>query len=207
LTGADISPEINGSLVRMNHKIEISANDILTFGKLKYGVRCYIGVHGLKSEGVLNSTSQYEGITPKGRIEKGDSLNFKKANPGHSFTHVKTDSNLFGAAKLDVTPGPDFDLIPKKEILRLLNQTFQINENNRMGYRLKCDQPFINNLSIITSNVIPGTIQLTPSGHLMALMRDAQVTGGYPRIFQLTENAINQLAQLPSKHRFQLALK
>lgn len=207
ITGADISPKINGSPVTMNHKIEISESDTLTFGKLRYGVRCYIGVHGLESELILNSTSQYEGITAHGLLKKGDSLKFKRANPDHSFTHVKTDANLFGAKKLVITPGPDFDLIPKKEILRLLNQTFQINENNRMGYRLKCDEPFINNLSIITSNVIPGTIQLTPSGHLMALMRDAQVTGGYPRIFQLTENAINQLAQLPSKHRFQLALK
>lgn len=53
-----------------------------------------------------------------------------------------------------------------------------------------------NNLpSILSSGVLPGTVQLTPSGELIILMRDCQVTGGYPRILQLTEEAINRLAQ------------
>ncbi|MEP4532008.1 MAG: biotin-dependent carboxyltransferase family protein [Cyclobacteriaceae bacterium] len=207
ITGAHISPTLNGSPVTMNHKIEICENDTLAFGKVRYGVRCYIGVHGLESDLTLNSTSQYEGITLKGRLEKGDSFNYKTANSDHSFTHVKTDPTLFGAKKLEITPGPDFDLIPKKEIKGLLDQTFQIHENNRMGYRLECEKPFINSLSIITSNVIPGTVQLTPSGQLIVLMRDAQVTGGYPRIFQLTDKAINQLAQLPSGYKLWLTLK
>ena len=57
---------------------------------------------------------------------------------------------------------------------------------------------------IITAPVLPGTIQLTPSGQLMLLMCDCQTTGGYPRIFQLSEMAINKLSQkIPSqKFRF-----
>ena len=46
---------------------------------------------------------------------------------------------------------------------------------------------------------MPGTVQLTPQGKLIILMRDAQVTGGYPRIFQLTEQSINILSQKPLK--------
>jgi len=34
-----------------------------------------------------------------------------------------------------------------------------------------------------------------PSGNLIALMKDAQTTGGYPRDFQLTEKSIAILAQ------------
>jgi allophanate hydrolase subunit 2 len=48
---------------------------------------------------------------------------------------------------------------------------------------------------IITSAVLPGTVQLTPSGKLIILMRDCQTTGGYPRVLQLKESAINMLAQ------------
>ena len=48
---------------------------------------------------------------------------------------------------------------------------------------------------IITSHVLPGTVQLTPSGKLIILMRDAQTTGGYPRVLQLSEDAINKLSQ------------
>lgn len=43
--------------------------------------------------------------------------------------------------------------------------------------------------------VLPGTVQLTPLDQLMILMRDAQTTGGYPRILQLSQESINRVAQ------------
>ena len=52
---------------------------------------------------------------------------------------------------------------------------------------------------IITSLVQPGTVQLTPAGNIIVLMRDAQTTGGYPRILQLSEQAMNQLSQKRTK--------
>ena len=60
---------------------------------------------------------------------------------------------------------------------------------------------------ILTSGVLPGTVQLTPSGELIILMRDCQVTGGYPRVLQLTEEAINILAQKTTKDKIQFELK
>ena len=56
--------------------------------------------------------------------------------------------------------------------------------------------PNKNNLDpIITSAVLPGTVQLTPSGKLIVLMRDGQVTGGYPRVLQLSDQSISILSQ------------
>ena len=40
-----------------------------------------------------------------------------------------------------------------------------------------------------------GTVQLTPLGKIIILMRDNQTCGGYPRILQLNENSINKLSQ------------
>ena len=57
---------------------------------------------------------------------------------------------------------------------------------------------------IVTGPVQPGTVQLTPSGRLIALMRDAQTTGGYARVLQFPEKSINSLAQLRPGARFQL---
>jgi len=54
--------------------------------------------------------------------------------------------------------------------------------------------------------MIPGTVQLTPSGRLIILMRDCGVTGGYPRILQLTEMAINRLAQKSTKDSIQFKI-
>ena len=57
-----------------------------------------------------------------------------------------------------------------------------------------------------TNPVFPGTVQLTPGGKIIVLMRDAGVTGGYPRILQLTEEGQSILAQkkLGESIRFQL---
>jgi allophanate hydrolase subunit 2 len=49
-------------------------------------------------------------------------------------------------------------------------------------------------------------VQLTPGGKIIILMRDAGVTGGYPRILQLSEDAQSRLAQkkVGDPIRFQL---
>ena len=60
--------------------------------------------------------------------------------------------------------------------------------------------------SIWTAPVLPGTVQCTPDGTLIILMRDAQTTGGYPRILQLSDAGINQLAQKSTQDRFQFEL-
>ena len=63
-----------------------------------------------------------------------------------------------------------------------------------MGYVL--NQKIDNDLkSIITSHVLPGTVQLTLGGRLIILMKDAQTTGGYPRVLQLTAKSIDILSQ------------
>ncbi len=55
--------------------------------------------------------------------------------------------------------------------------------------------------------VLPGTVQLTPNGTLIVLMRDAQVTGGYPRILQLSNHSLNILAQKSTRDVLHFKLK
>jgi allophanate hydrolase subunit 2 len=48
---------------------------------------------------------------------------------------------------------------------------------------------------MITSATLPGTVQLTPAGTLIILMRDGQTTGGYPRILQLDLDSLDLMGQ------------
>ena len=90
----------------------------------------------------------------------------------------------------------------------LFSKRFKIGGmNNRMGYQLKNKFPSLKDAEIITSTTIPGTVQLTPSGTLIILMRDCPTTGGYPRILQLTDIAINQLAQKKENDVFKFDLE
>ena len=74
-----------------------------------------------------------------------------------------------------------------------------------MGYRME-EVVSPHDFSLITSPVLPGTIQLLPSGRIIILMRDAQTTGGYPRIFQLSEFAISILSQKKAGEKLRLKL-
>ena len=197
LTGADFSPRLNNELLEMQTVYEVKKGSILFFGKRKYGVRTYIAVQGgIQTEAVLGSKSFSNGITLKTRLEKNDELPIlpKKPYKDRGFSKVKVFEEHFSSPDLECFPGPEFDQLNSAQKKRLL-EPFTISEdNNRMGYRL--NEPIENNLKpILTSAVLPGTVQLTPSGKPIVLMRDCQVTGGYPRVLQLSEYAISRLGQ------------
>jgi allophanate hydrolase subunit 2 len=94
-----------------------------------------------------------------------------------------------------VEEGPDFRIFNRKSMEKLFEPELTIGpQSNRMAYLLKSNLP-INYTEFDSTAVIPGTIQLTPSGQLNILMRDCQTTGGYPRIGILDDFGISRLAQ------------
>ena len=198
ITGADFSPKLNDTFINLNSAQWVAKGSVLSFGKRNYGVRTYIGVSGgIQSEQILNSQSFYKGITPNFILKKGSvlSINKIKNNIERSFATVKINQQHFTSENITCFKGPEFDLLSSEQVTLLEEMVFTISsDNSRMGYRL--NEAIPNNFtSMLTSGVLPGTVQLTPSGKLIVLMRDCQVTGGYPRVLQLSENAINILAQ------------
>ena len=197
LTGAKIEAKINGLEINNYIKIEVLEGDILEMGITENGCRTYLGVAGgIKTEKVMESRSQFQGLTRKDRIYKKILLPIGKSN----FTPLKgarisTPINDYSQKELEAYPGPEFDQLNQIQKKILLNSTFSLsNLNNRMAFRLK--EKIKNKLSQIwTAPVIPGTLQCTPDGSLIILMRDSQVTGGYPRILQLNNKTINLLSQ------------
>jgi biotin-dependent carboxylase-like uncharacterized protein len=202
ICGADLSPKLNKQPLRLNILVNIKKGDILEFGRPIYGVRAYLAVkNGFQVAEVLKSCSYYEGITQQSRIQTGDVLlNQEYEGTVQSKAHIAVQKALFTSNELDVYEGSEFDFLSKKQQEQLVHTEFTIGLNNRMAYQLeeliKNDCP-----SIITSAVLPGTVQLTPSGKLIILMKDCQTTGGYPRVLQLTEKSIMQLAQKRTKDR------
>lgn len=198
ISGADFNPTINQKKIKLNTRIQVVKGDVLSFGKINYGTRCYLAVkEGFQTPKILKSRSQYQHITSNFRIQKDDILPVSKSTSHfqESNTSIKINKNHFESPILECFKGPEFYLLSKEQKEKLLTTIFSISsDNNRMGYRL--NELIKNNFSsILTSSVLPGTVQLTPSGKLIILLRDCQVTGGYSRILQLTEGAINKLSQ------------
>jgi len=211
LTGADLSPELNGEPIQMNHAYSVRTSDVLSFGKMKMGVRTYLGVKGgFLTEKVMGSYSMYDGITPKSTVKKGDRLRIASYESELEITtsKLKVKPSHFTTKKLEVTKGPEYNRLTKKQRDKLFSMTFKVDPlYNRMGYQLKNKFPALKNNEIITSITIPGTVQITPSGKLIVMMRDCPTTGGYARILQLTDMAINQLAQKKENDRFKFDLE
>lgn len=198
ITGAQINPKLNQIAIRQNHSIRIKAGDVLSFGKTKLGFRAYLAISGgFKTEMVMNSRSMYNNITKQFKIDCGDELHIETNPINLEQTHaaIKVNENHFSSNEIKVFKGPEFSKLSNKQQGMLFQQYFTISkDNSRMAYQL--NELVENNLKpIITSLVLPGTVQLTPSGKLIILMRDCQTTGGYPRVLQLSESSINVLAQ------------
>lgn len=198
LTGAEISPILNKKPIQ-NYKIyKVNTGDKLSFGKLLKGARCYLAVvDGFQTPTVLGSKSFYEGITLSSILSKKDIVSFKPTNEKRIEQNgiLNNKNQFYETSIIEVYKGPEFDMFSNEEIEKLITTKLTVsNHINRMGYRLE-EIVVAHDKSIITSSVIPGTVQLVPSGQLIVLMKDAQTTGGYPRVFQLTEKSIAILAQ------------
>ncbi|GAB1444570.1 MAG: biotin-dependent carboxyltransferase family protein [Cyclobacteriaceae bacterium] len=199
ISGADISPQLNGVTIPLNKAIVVNQGDLLSFGSLRYGLRCYLAVKGgFQTERILNSRSCFAPVTSDSTIKSGDQFQIKHYNNHENhFSSVKVEESHFSSINLVCTKGPEFDLLNPKEKEIIFNTILSVsNDNNRMGYRLEGNAfQYPSDYNMLTSAVLPGTIQLTPSGNLIALMKDCQTTGGYPRILQLLRNGVNILAQ------------
>ncbi|MCH7410888.1 biotin-dependent carboxyltransferase family protein [Belliella sp. DSM 111904] len=197
-TGAQVEIFVNGTPQPIGKLLALQHNDVVKVGRFKKGQWLYMGIKGgIQTPRYLESRSWFEGISDHKVVKNNISLPYKVffENKEHPKSHPKLTSNWFETNTIDVYRGADWDKIPKSIIRKLSEQNFTIgNQVNRMGIQLET------NLShqipnILTSPVYPGTVQLTPSGNIIILMRDAQVTGGYPRILQLTDQSINIVAQ------------
>ena len=196
ITGADMNPMVNKKKVLLNETLLIKKGDILYLANSSNGMRTYLGIRGgLNSEKILGSKSFYKGITKKEKLIKNDQIEFdlsisspKKIN--QNFNDIKINRN----SKIKVFKGPEFGCLDPISQDIIFNNEFTIGVNNRMAYNLV---EIIENKipSIVSSPLMPGTIQLTPSGRVIILCRDGQTTGGYPRILQLDKNSLDCLSQ------------
>ena len=196
ITGADMNPSLNKQKVLQNKPLFVNKGDILYLSHSSNGMRSYLGVKGgFNSEKKLGSKSFYRGITEREKLIKNDKIKFAKLTSSPMKMNKSiNDFKINKKSKINVFKGPEFDLLDSNSKDIIFNTDFTIGINNRMGYNLV--EPIKNSISsIISSPVMPGTVQLTPSGRLIILCRDCQTSGGYPRVLQLDKSSIDSLSQ------------
>ena len=97
---------------------------------------------------------------------------------------------------------------------RLIAQPYRVAlTSNRMGYRLEAisnepvARPILqHHISLPSLGVVPGAIQVPPDGAPIALMMDAQTTGGYPIVANIVKVDLSVVAQLLPGDTMQITL-
>ena len=204
ITGGDFNPLINNLPVNMYQPVNICPGDILKLNNTTNGARSYIAVSGgLNVKSLFGSKSFFINISDSYYLKKGDEIKVSKKSEKNFLKWNKLKFNLNRFMK--VLRGPEFDLLSTNSKKKLFKNEFTISTNNRMAYNLE-EKLQVSIKSIISSPVLPGSVQLTPSGKIIILHRDCQTTGGYPRILQLDSNSLNNLSQLKSNDKIEFCL-
>jgi len=207
LSGTSPKTTLNGDSVRAQKVIQISKGSILNLGNIHQFNYSYLAIHGgFKTEKVLKSRSMQSSITHSNRLELEDSLSYNSTKGKvRFFTKPSFDLpppylDTFARA-IDCYRGPEYSLLDQQQQKALQDYFTLSNQRNRMGMQL-VEQVPNQLLSMLSVPIMPGTVQLTPSGKLIVLTQDCQTTGGYPRILHLTEKALVQLSQTAQNVRF-----
>ena len=108
---------------------------------------------------------------------------------------------------LRVLPGPEAEQFLQASHKLLVAEAWRITpQSNRMGSRLAGPElkRKKGSTDMLSAGVVPGTVQVPPSGQPIILLGDAQTTGGYPRIAVVIRADLWKLAQAPLGGRLRL---
>lgn len=205
VTGAQMDFTLNGKHQESNSLISIQPQDEIEFGQASEGVYTYLAVKGgFKSSIRMGSRSMHPSLFGVSRLKVGDVIEYLpvEATPNKI---IGDTSDVILSSKIIVYPGPEFTCLKTPE--QLSDLSLKVAGHNRMGIRVLPSTYLHRRHSTIKSSVVfPGIVQLTPSGELIVLHRDCQVTGGYPRVFLTDEKGLNQIAQIRQGSTFQFEL-
>ncbi len=202
ITGANLSPTVSGTSIPMYETVTIDKGSVLKFGKIQNGCRAYLAVGGKWSiqkwlDSASAATTSSATLTPNSLINKDSILTISPTSFIEKRT-VPTPSDYATSIVVNVLPGPEFNNFSSHTIAHFFSQSYKVaNDSNRMGYRLLgADLHFESKQEVISSGIVLGTIQISNAGQPILLLRDAQTTGGYPRIAIVAPKDLDRLAQL-----------
>ena len=201
----DISLRINGQDSEAWQTITVKRGDAISFQKVRTGCRAYLAVRGgINVPLVLGSRSTYVrgeigGIEGR-QLRTGDYIEGSNAvHPIDYCLALPTDCipNFRAEIDVDVVLGPQLESFTKDGVKTFLSNPYAITvEADRMGYRLEGALiEHSERVDTISDAILPGSVQVPASGKPIVTMRDAQTTGGYPKIAAVVSTDLHVLGQ------------
>lgn len=187
--------------------VRFPAGTRLKFGPARRGCRGYLAIAGgIDVPEVLGSRSTHPRIALGGH--EGRAL-----AAGDVLPVAASAREVLGHWRIDERILPAYSANPTVRVVRgaqadefgaeFLQQSFAVSpQSDRMGVRLSgVAARRTNHRELLSSAVVPGTIQIPPDGQPIVLLADAQTLGGYPQIAHVIGIDLPLLAQLrPGDH-------
>ncbi|MEM6803880.1 MAG: biotin-dependent carboxyltransferase family protein [Bacteroidota bacterium] len=214
LTGANLSPKLNGEVVEMCELIAVKSGSVLSFSRAQSGCRTYMGVRGTYMGGEWlgsNSSFLFSDVNDFNfNVLKNNSvIEFSKLSRlGERRFKFPAHLPIASPQVVRILAGPEFEEISRRDIADFFSQTFILsNDSNRMGYRLNPPlKDYQASRELISSGTMPGTIQISNSGQPIILMADAQTSGGYFRIGNVIRADMPLLGQMKPGDKMHFSL-
>lgn len=222
VTGAACRASLNGQPLPPWWSGYADAGDELRLDPPTEGSRAYVAIGGgLDVPEVLHARSTdlksvFGGLDGRA-LMRGDRLAIGSlfssaaekrefaAPSGHSIDPFHFRDSLGGIAggeplTLRIMPGAEFQAFADEAQQALLGQEFLVSaDNNRQGMRLEGPALGLKQkLELLSHGIMPGTIQVPPSGHAVIQLAEANTCGGYPKIGHVIETDLWKLGQAPS---------
>jgi len=209
LTGADARAAIDGTPVWPWWSLTVHAGQVLSLQAPRDGGVAYLSMGGgVDVPEVLGSRSTdlkagFGGL--QGRpLRKGDSLacledaclGTRQRPRGFG---VRPPSAAEAGAAIRVLPAAEWDQFTDEAHTLLVTHDWKVSPNsNRIGVRLEGPALAMRRkVELLSHGIVPGVIQVPPSGLPIVMQCDAQTSGGYPKIATVIEADQWRIAQTP----------
>lgn len=216
LCGAPLDAYVGERALPMWRPLRVAAGAELRLGATRLGAYAYLAVAGgIDGDVLLGSHSVDINAGLGCALAAGDTL-LIGARISHVELHAlgsRSENQNVAASLWSVDPRPWFDPHPDHPInvvvgahhtqlgaaaqRALFASAYRVGaDSNRVGYRLEGTRLALREpLEIVSAGVVPGTVQLPPSGDPIVLMSEAPTCGGYPRIGHVIAVDLPRLAQ------------
>ncbi len=200
LTGTDADADLDGRPLHPGWRTAVRAGQMLRLAAPRERMRAYLCVAGgIAVPPRLGSRSTdlkagFGGLDGRA-LRDGDRLPLAATALPSRALGIRPPA---WDATVRVLPGPESDDFSPEAQAALFATAWRVTpQSNRMGYRLH--GPALareRGGELLSHAVLPGVVQLPPSGQPIVLLADAQTTGGYPKIAVVIRADLWKLAQL-----------
>lgn len=201
ITGTDADASLDGRPLRPWWRQRVSAGQTLKLAAPHERMRSYVAIAGgLALPAALGSQSTdlkggFGGLDGRA-LRDGDRL---PLNPFHALPARTVGMRPpEWSPTVRVLPGPEHDDFTSAAREAFWASGWTVTpQSNRMGYRLAGPALVRERGEELASHgVLPGVVQVPPSGQPIVLLADAQTTGGYPKIGVVIRADLWKLGQL-----------